>query len=189
VGLNARVNDNGFRNDGSYLYGEVIRAPHDLTANPDLDFRSTFRLIDAGFGRFARGERAVPALIDEAVAFVDAALRRGIHVVAFMPPYAPRVWARLRQGGFGYIDTIAPALRPRLAALGVRLFDFTDPTVLHMGDEAYVDGLHGSETVYLRLLEEMRRGDPVLDRFVDADRLQTLIRQTKNPLLVAAEAW
>ena len=167
VGLNAIMNNNGFRNDGSYHYGQFLVDPRGA-ANDDLDFKDTFRRIADGNRRFEYGSHVSREAIEEVQALLRLCRLRQIHVVAFLPPFAHQVYERMMSmpENYGYLLELRKVLPRIVAAEGFPLFDFTDLASIGASDEEMIDGFHTSERASLRVLLEIRRGDAILDRYV-----------------------
>lgn len=167
VGLNAVQNARGFRADGSYSYGAAISAP-DFAEHWDPEFRDTLSRIATGSRRFEWSDEIAPAAVREVERFLAACSERGISVVGFLPPFAPSVWRALQASGhYGYLARIEPALRPSFEAQRFPLFDFSDPAILDATDAEFIDGFHGSERTYARLLLRAAEGSPELERRLD----------------------
>jgi hypothetical protein len=174
LGVNAIMNGDGFRNDGSYYYGRFIANPLD-PANDDLEFTDTFQRIREGSRRFEYGRRVSREAVDEVQAFLKMCRDRGIHVSAFLPPFAHQVYERMMSMGerYGYLLELESALKPVFAAEGFPLYDFSDLTSVGASDVEMIDGFHASEPAYLRVLLEMRRSDGKLRPYVaESDELE-----------------
>ncbi|MCE9582273.1 MAG: hypothetical protein K8T20_07255 [Planctomycetes bacterium] len=171
VGLNAVLHANGFRNDGSYFYGAAITNP-DSPENLDRGFRDTLSRISSGTRRFEWSDVLAQKAIDEVDLLLGDCHDRGITVVGFLPPFAPTVRrAMVESGRYGYMSRIEPALRPSFDRYQFPLFDFTDPATLVATDSEFIDGFHGSERTYARLLLRLASGSPELERHINRTRL------------------
>ena len=179
IGLNALVNNNGFRNDGSYYYGKIIEErlkSKDPIFTDEFDkIRNQDKLykIDAGVNI-----EAVARVED----FLKKSRARGVHVVGFMPPYAPSVYDKLkvRRENYGYIFKLEPILNPLFEKYGFHLFNFSDASVVGSSDEEMIDGIHGSEKIDLRLLIEMAKTETVLSSYMDIDYLKKKLEMTRS---------
>jgi hypothetical protein len=175
IGLTARIHGGGFRSDGSYDYGWYLSHPDD-DRHWDPHFRQTLDRIARGVERFERaaqpdlrGEAALRALLADLHA-------RGATVVAFFPPFAPSVRARMRSlDGYAYMDELPARATAVFAEHGDRFFDFSDPATLGAIDSEFIDGYHGSERTYARLMLRLAEDVPAvasrLARPALADRL------------------
>lgn len=184
-GLSAMMTGSGFRNDGSYFYAsEIGRAsrgqfPVAERIAPHLNE------IEARDTRLMLGSTVSAAALEELEQFLDRCRRRGIHVVAFLPPYAHEVYARLHASPrHRYIDRIAPAIAPRFRARGYTLADYSDLAALGASDNEVIDGIHASEKAYLRVLLALAKEDLVLRQYVDIPRLEQTLMSSKNDLEV-----
>jgi hypothetical protein len=180
IGLNAIMRDNGFRNDGSYYYGDCIRDP--ATCNHwDRGFQDTLARIRNGVSRFEWSDTLDLAAIDEVQRFLNDAATRKIKVAAFLPPFAPLILARMRASGhYRYLDLIEPALRPLFAGPNAVLLDLTDPAAMGATDDEFIDGVHGSEKTYLRILLQLASADKMLEGEIPRQFLQQRLGQASQ---------
>ncbi len=183
LGIRALVVRAGTRKDGSERYGAVIENPHD-PAYWDYAFLGTFERIDIEHPLFRYGADLSPVFLSELTAFLDEAKRRGVHVVAFLPPYAPSVFAYMQSKGdaYAYIPKIYPAIRKEFTKRGFSLFDFTDATALGSSDEEFLDGNHGSEKSTARMLLTMAASDSELARVTDFPGLTEALKSATSNL-------
>lgn len=174
IGLNAVVRNTGFRNDGSMQYGsQMVKLLRDDPAADDYHFADTYKRIDRGNRRFQHGDTTNPA----AVAAVDRLLgyckRKGIYVVAFLPPFADGVNARMQASGkFGYLGGIFAGLRPVFEKHGFECYDFSSVSQVGSNDQEVIDGFHGGELTYAKLLTKMLDAGSKLNNVADAARLR-----------------
>ncbi|MBN7812918.1 hypothetical protein J0A68_18320 [Algoriphagus sp. H41] len=184
IGLNGNYFAMGFRDDGSFYYGAKVAGllRGDSTIQ-DFGFRDTFERIDRGVARFEYGsELNAKAMqkLDELVTFCED---KGIKLIAFLPPFAPSVAKRLSDSGkHDYLWMLPGQLDKALSGTGAELWDFTDVQSLGIGDDAFLDGFHGSEYCYLKMVANMVERHSVLERYVDLDRIEKLAAQPKNTL-------
>jgi hypothetical protein len=186
IGLNARVQLNAFRKDGSYTWASYVADP----ANPrheDHGFRNTLDRIAKGNRRFEYGEQVSDAALQEVDALLRDCKARGIHVVAFLPPFAHTVLRSMRErsADYGYLAGIMPGLRPIFLRHGFVLEDYSDLAGLGATDRETIDGFHGSEKAYLRLLLRLSESDALLRASMrDPAWLQDRLRAAAGDQLV-----
>jgi hypothetical protein len=185
LGLNAVANNNGFRNDGSYYYGKFIANPRDPT-NDDIDFKNTLDRIRRGAGRFEHGRHVSADAVDELAAFLKICRARGIHVAAFLPPFAHEVYVRMMSLGerYRYLRELPSILMPVFAGQGHTFFDFSDLQSVGASDVETIDGFHPSERAYVRMLLAMQRADATLRRHVAESRLLETKLVAPSPYVV-----
>lgn len=186
IGLNARVQLNAFRKDGSYTWASYVADP----ASPrheDHGFRNTLDRIAKGNRRFEYGEQVSAAALQEVDALLRDCKARGIHVVAFLPPFAHTVLQsmRARSADYGYLAGIMPGLRPIFQRHGFVLEDYSDLAELGATDHETIDGFHGSEKAYLRLVLRLAESDAPLRALLrDPAGLQERLRGAAGDQLV-----
>lgn len=185
VGVNALVTQTGMRSDGSHRYGNIIRDP----TNPSLEdynFKETLERVERGERGFEYSDSISPFAIDELQSFLDEAENRNIHIVAFLPPYAPTVYTKMMSTGnkYGYISKIKLQIQPLFDKHHFTLFDFTDALLFDSVDAEFVDGWHGSEKTYLRLFIAMAEIDLKLGAYVDIPHLIEVLQSSESNLEV-----
>jgi hypothetical protein len=187
VGMNATVNHDGFRNDGSYCYGKRMLQPE---AFLDYQFRDTLDRIARGNERFEYAQNVgVDALreLDDLLAWCQ---ERRVHVVGFLPPFAHAIYQRMRSmpdGQYDYLFKLPVALKPIFTSHGYPLFDFSDLASCGASDDEAIDGSHASEKAYARLLAAMAAGDPTLSSCCDRGRLIEMVNAAVTPLRILNE--
>ncbi len=183
IGLNAIANKNGFRNDGSYFYGEYL---HNKVSN-EARFGIVLSQIESGTGSFPICKNISPAALNEVDKFLQNCKTRGIDVIGFLPPWAPEVYRQIAsRPQYDYFWQIAPSLMPLFQSYGFRFYDFSDVKSLGASDEEFIDGSHGSEKVYLRLLLSMIKNDYGLGKYsLDVVELQHLLDTSQGNYFVS----
>lgn len=181
IGLVAVSKEQGFRNDGSYLYGGVdldISNP----AHRDHAFKNTLRLVDKGLSRFSHGAEPNPAALAEIDALLDFCQKHGVDVIGFLPPHAHAVWAAMQSLGakYDYVTKLQPELRNRFEKRGFEFYDFSDFAMLGAPDTEAIDGYHGSERTYLRLLIAMLEKGSRLNATASLPELQKVLADSKT---------
>lgn len=186
IGRNARLYYEGYRRDGSYLYGRNLREEEKEGA---YTFGRTIRLIEENDGRFASAYRIHPGAVGKLEEFIGLCGTKEIHVTAFLPPYAHRVYLELeeKRPGFPHVFKLRGALEPILRQRGFTLFDFSDLQSLGSNDYETYDGFHASETAYLKLIREMAEADPVLEGYLDMDSIDEMIANAHSARQVIGE--
>lgn len=184
IGMNALVYGGGTRRDGSYRYGNILENPSDPNLE-DFAFRDTLKRVAEGTRGFEHGSTLSLDALAELELFLNDARQHGVHVVGFLPPYAPTVWRVMSESGnYAYIGKIDQAARLLFEQRGFTFFDFSDSRVFGSIDEEFIDGWHGSEKAYLRLLVVMAEHDKELATLVDARRLTKALEAASNHLEV-----
>lgn len=172
-GIMAQQSNDGFGPDGSWYYTAEITGQ-----KPALDygFKDTLGNIERGTRAFyhAGPEQTGPAEAHiNAFAEIWCKLKtRGIHTFVFIPPLAKKVLARMDATSYPHLYELRKALLSR----GIDVLDLTDPAVLGASDCEFVDGFHGGDVLYARILRQMADSWPRLLPYVNMERLDTIIR-------------
>lgn len=168
IGFNGIFKGDGYLKDGSYYYNSVYNHPED---QKDYGFKDTFRRIDEGNGRFEHGSDICTGTLEQLDELLSYCNEAEIYVVAFLPPFAPSVYDYMKDNGnMTYIDKIYDAAVPLFDVYGYELYDYTDSdTSLGVSDDMFIDGFHGSDTVYLLMLQDMVRRDSRIKDFCLGD--------------------
>lgn len=174
IGRNARLYQEGYRRDGSYCYGRTFRQ---VGVKSKYDFGNTIRRIDKGKGRFATAKSINPKTLRQLADFLECCKNNNIHVVAFLPPYAGKVYDRFGQdaGSYPHVFDLHNQLKPLFVSHGLVCEDYSDIRSLGANDFETTDGFHGSEVCYLKLLNKLSKEDKVLASYLDQSYIEQSI--------------
>jgi hypothetical protein len=182
VGLNAFVSSKGFRKDGSIYYGsQIIKLlSNDSTAN-DFNYSDTFERIKEGNRRFQHGvrvnDKAIKALSD----LLMYCKSMDIYVVAILPPFANDVNKKMKEStNFSYLDSIYDKSKEIFDINDFELWDMSNLTVYNSNDSETIDGFHGSEVAYLKMLIYMIENGSKLQDVSDIDKLKNDLSNKRN---------
>lgn len=177
IGLNAICNEIGFCADGSPNSSDRIIIPEE---QDDYNFKNVLERIREGKDRFQYGNQADSTQVRVLEDFLHQCVSRHIKVVAFLPPFAPYVYQRMKElGKYGYMPQLYGMLKPVFDKYeGCSFYDFTDVTDMGAHDYDFYDGFHGSEIIYNGMIRQMVRQDSTLAPFFvseqEMDRLDSL---------------
>lgn len=178
-GIMAQRTDDGFGPDGSWYYtGEITGRSEPW----DFRFQDTLEQVRRGIKAFYHagpGEDG-PAR-GHLEAFADVYYRmlsRGIAVYVFIPPLAPQVLEAMNAMPEAYAHLFH--LREGLARLGIDAMDFSDPLPQGSGGCEFVDGFHGGEITYARVLKAMADHWPALMAMVKMQALNAVINDWRG---------
>lgn len=187
IGLNAVINKKGFRNDGSISYGSEILGPDFKPVfNPDKVFQDTFIRIERGVNRFEFGQTPNRNAYYRLNHLLKFCKEKQINVIAFLPPFPPAVYDRLQNSSnHFYMFSIFSNIKNLFQQFGYKVYDFSSANALGSHNEEFVDGFHGGEVVYARVLLEMSKSDSTITNIVDVSSLTTLIYANTKKLTIA----
>lgn len=183
IGLNAIVNENGFRNDGSYYYGMTIKHPEKAS---DYQFKDTLSRIAAGEKRFEYGQEVSEISIGKLRGFLEECRRRNIYLVTFLPPYAHSAYEKMMsmEDSYLYLKKLEPSLSSIFSEYGYSLYNFSDVTWTGSNDAEMIDGFHGSEKTCLDLYIKVLEDHTKLQNYSNISKLKRLRENDPNPFLV-----
>ena len=185
-GLNAWQNFKGFRPDGSFDYGKQIeqRLQND-PATPDFEFAASIRRVASGRERFQFGDQPDAVAIEEIRLFLAECTARGIHVVAFLPPFADSVAAAMQNSGrHNYLTQLPVSLQAVFAGTPHELHNFPTMNSCRSDDTAAVDGFHAGETATLSMLLLILETQSRLREYCNQSDLQQHLETAKHALEV-----
>lgn len=153
IGLTALSYHEGFRDDGSYMYGRRLLLDGE---NYKYNFSSTLKRIKKQKSKFKAS-----AINREAIAVFENILKlcqtKKIRLITFLPPYAHTVYEelRLRKDEYPYVFKLHNELLPLCIKYGSVNYDFSDLKSINSNDYETIDGFHGSETAYLKIAQKL----------------------------------
>lgn len=177
LGINAIMNGKGFRNDGSYQYGDGVRRP------PAVEERMAegFERLRNNTVPMTRGDRIIRGNLATLEAILKFGKVQGTTIVGFSPPFAPMVYRAIRADGkHEYLAEMALQLKPLFEAYGFRYFDFSDPTPVGGVDGDMLDAFHPSEFLCLLMYIQMLRAEPLFGHYSDLEFLDRLAHQAPS---------
>lgn len=170
-GIMAQRFDDGFASDGSWYYAA------DVTGRQkpfDYQFKDTLTQATWGIKTFGWAPELSQEHLD-AFAEIYCRLRaRGVKTFVFISPLAPKVLDVMREHEkrYPHLFLLHEALRER----GIEVMDFTDARTFGSTDCEFVDGFHGGDVAYARILRDMAERYPALLPYVDMAALNADIR-------------
>ncbi|MBQ9536217.1 MAG: hypothetical protein IJU79_00335 [Desulfovibrionaceae bacterium] len=178
LGIMAQQTDDGFAKDGSWYYTAELTGQK----RPfDFQFEDTFTQIEYGMKAFYHVQSTMAPHETHLAALSEIYCRLqalGIKTYVFLPPLAERIFLRLQklEDKYPHLFTLAQALKAR----GIQVLDLSDPRKLASGDCEFVDGFHGGEVTYMRILRHLADQWASLVQYVDMTALNKAIREWKG---------
>ncbi|MBU0490176.1 MAG: hypothetical protein KKD31_19730 [Bacteroidetes bacterium] len=186
VGIASYSMNRGFRSDGSFLYGNQIPKllNYDTTAY-DYNYNLTLARIKNGAIRFEHGEDLYTNSLAELEFFLHYCKKNNIYVIAFLPPFADKVNERMKQTGkHTYMPKIYPSIIPLFQKNGFELWDMSNLSTYQSGDTETIDGYHGSEVTYLKMLIYMAENGSIISKHTSLAKLQEDLENKINNYMV-----
>jgi hypothetical protein len=182
IGLNACFNNTGFRNDGSMWYGGQIKKllDHNAKAN-DFECKETLQRIVTGTNRFEFGNTINPKALKALDELLKYCKQQNIQLISFIPPFADKVNEALSKSNHHqYMDLVTPACLPIFKKYDDEFYDFRYLKSIDSNDTEVIDGFHGSEVTYLKMLLKMVEANSVLKNVINLAQLKSDLEKAKN---------
>lgn len=179
IGLAARSKKKGYGPDGSYYYTDIITGS---TPNGDSGFKNSITDVEKGLAGFKYAAMPDEKSLHGFLAMLEILKKNNIYTLIFFPPYASPINEHMDKLGdkYAYIGGLKNTLRQN----HVTYYDFTDASILGSNDCEFVDGFHGGEVLYARIVNAMAANDDTLKRYVDNAYLQKVISEHKGKAFV-----
>lgn len=171
LGFGAIYQNQGFDAYGAFHYVSTITGE---TPSGDIKFQDTFRRIDTGTARFEHSDKFSVDGVARFNKLISRLESLNIHVLVVFPPVANVVYKRMAQSNkYSYIGELTSEISKTHS-----LFNFTNPSdIPQTSDCEFIDGFHGGETVYARMILKMADSDKYLADVINYNYLSQL---TKN---------
>ncbi len=182
IGLNARLNSKGIRNDGSYFYGRQIALLLDNNAAAnDFNFNNTKMRIEKGVLNFQTGNQLNTKALYELDAFLAFCKTHHIFVIAILPPFPEEIYQLMNESGkYDYLNKLDSEIKPLFDAYGFELYNYTHITQFDYFDKEFLDGFHGGEKIYLQILIDILQNNSQLNHVSSLEKLQSDLKNRKS---------
>lgn len=173
VGLSAAVKSNGFRlSDGSYQEGEII------AQNPSLETKLSdiYQRMDKGNRFFNWNQDIDYDELKKLKQLIQDMKSNGVHVVVFLPPFPNEIYSAMCHDEHysTFLSEFEKSLENLCTEEEVYFADCSNLAWLGASDNECIDGFHGSETAYARIIYKMLE-DEKLSNFVNKEFLEECI--------------
>lgn len=187
LGLFALQFGRGYRNDGSFQQGELVRDPNlgALGRSNDLE------RAPEGWRQFQFGNDVSEAALAELDAVLALAQSLDIYVIGFAPPYMPSIYEIMAASGqHDYLTRSAPRIQAVFERYGYPYFDFSNAAWIGGSDDELYDGWHATELLSARMYLAMLDALPgILSPYSDRDTLRQIIDSADNPVEVFGNSF
>jgi len=185
IGLYAIMKGTGFRNDGSYFYKDII------TKNESTIIRisQTMNAVKKTYGadRFVKNVSFNNNAIKELDDLLAYCSDNNIPVIGFLPPFAKEVWLEINNNkeNYQYMFEIYNASFPHFEKYDFEFYDYSDLSKINASNCEVIDGYHGSEKAYLRMLINMVEKSSILGAYVDTTYLKNKLKKSEGCFLTS----
>lgn len=171
LGLKAAAQSTGYRsNDGSYQYGDHI--PETKTIEERLE--DTFNRIEKGISRFECASSVDVKELQKLQELIKKMKNNNVDVVVFLPPFPDATYTKMETDTEGhglFLHEFEDSVSKLCADENVSCYDFSNLKWFGAPDEEIIDGFHGTEKAYARMMLKMEN-DKLLGNFIATDYIR-----------------
>jgi hypothetical protein len=169
MGIAAILTQEGFSRDGSNNYTKYVSSEGMPT---DIKFQHTLKRIENNNFPFQITNHPSPHLIKRACMAIKKINLHTNNLTLVAPPFAPTIWNLLsKDPKYSYINEAYEELE---ACLQLEIHDYM--TTNNTYDCEFIDGFHGGDTSYARIILDLFVSKNIDNGIVDEAFLQTFIQ-------------
>jgi hypothetical protein len=178
IGVNALVNHNGFASDGSYLYTKIFSGKN---VN-DKRFMTSINQIEKAEWIFRAREKVNDVHYKNFIEMVRYLKKYNTKVIFFIPPMAPTVIKKMDEYSdqYSHIED----LRNRLKHDGVDFIDLHDPQSLATNNCEFIDGFHGGEVTYAKIVAKLAEKNTGLLSYINQVYIDKVTKNFSNLAMI-----
>jgi hypothetical protein len=179
IGFMAIERSDGFRPDGSRFYGNRYTG-NDQNFD-DIRFANTLDHLRQRCCEFEPGTGIDPIRLDELQKIVALCDQHHVQTMLFLTPMAPTIYLQMRQSpeDFGYADDLQNVLQKMFNDKNHEFYDFRDLARIGSNNCECVDGAHGGNVAYDRILGwiAQHRTHSMLNGYLNLEVIDARIKQ------------
>ena len=178
LGFFAARDSTGFRKDGSYFYSNTIFG---IQKSDDRSFADTISRIHDGNRRFQHGKQISRERIELADDLINEILSNGIKLIIIVPPVANQISAAMNSDDYLYLNEFISYV----LSVDAPVFNYHDLSVLTEDDCECIDGFHGGDVIYKRILLDIYNSMsvPEFNAILNIEDIRSDIQQFSGKVL------
>jgi len=187
IGVNAFINNEGFREDGSYQYARILTNP-----NRKEVLKTTIDGVVTGYQKDRKGTGYQYPVSDKIIESLNELLalcqKKNMYVIGFLSPYPPERYQEIIRLDDVYTERalqLPKTVGKVFSDYGFDFYNFSDISVLGLdkNNTEFADSTHGTDKLFLRITMHMAERNKQLQKYVDLSKVQELLQNTKNDFL------
>lgn len=178
IGLRSLKYSNGFRKDGSYQYTSFILGDE---KNSDIKFSNTYDRINHGNSRFEYANHISKERVEIFNEIIKFAKDNDIKLILFIPPLANEVVEKMNSIGDKY--NYVSEFRKLVKETDIENYDFHDMRGYYKDSCEFVDGFHGGDVAYQRILKKMYDQNSSLSKYLNIELINKSISENAGKTL------
>lgn len=168
LGFSAIATSDGFRSDGSRFYSKTVFG---LEKSGDENFSNTFKRIRDGNSRFKYGNELSKNRVAILYKILELIKNNNTKIIVFIPPIANATYKKMEGYQYGFVDTF----RELIKSLNVENYDYHNLPVVTQNDCEYIDGFHGGDVIYSRILKDMYDNNSSISKYIEISNVNNSI--------------
>ena len=176
MGFDAISTSDGFRIDGSRSSPKHIFG---LRPNINEQFSDVFNRIESGQRKFEYGSNLSEEGIKYLKSIISFIESKGTEFIIVVPPVANSVLKKMSNYEYSYINKI----NHLLIGLKVEKYNYHDPSLLTTNDCEFLDGGHGGDILYKRILKDIHAKKSSLTNYLNIKKINNDIDKFKGNTL------
>lgn len=179
IGLMAGVDYRGFREDGSFQYGQCIL---DLIPAEER-MKNSHELIKNNNWRFAEAYDIDQKELSKLQTLIQEMKRNGCHVIVFLAPFSNEIYEELLSSPKHktFMEKYERDVKELCNQETVSFYDFSNMQWVGSTDEEAIDGFHGSERTYGRIMLHFLQ-DKKIAPYVNAELIRDRLEASDSPI-------
>lgn len=177
LGIQAILTGDGFSRDGSYNYTSLFGGGG---LSSDVKFLNTLERIEHSNMRFEKGDRPNPVLMSRACSAIKRIKKNIGTVIIIAPPFAGIVWNKMSESkGYAYIDQANSDLKQCVG--NANFYEYLSmEKVPGASDCEFIDGFHGGDVTYARILKEVSQANAPLSNVLNLNFIDQFISKNSG---------
>ena len=184
IGLSAKIYGDGFRSDGSYKYNQAFKNTN------RLEYVSLHVASDVNNLKLKELNTKELNAVNDNLKLLEKILllakKKNIIVVGFMPPYpTPLYEAMLKEGGVNThkLSVLPDTIETLFNTYKMDFFNFSSISSFGGKETEFVDGIHGTDLMYARMMLYIASKEPFFNTFIDINSIKRKIETSQNDFL------
>lgn len=182
IGLSALLHGNGFRSDGSYRYGSAVA---DQGRLPYVEAQVNQSVLDVTNKNNSLVEEETQNLKNNLTSIsriLTLGREKRIIIIGIMPPYPTSIYKAMI-GKDGTLEEISTKLSQIFKDEKSIFFDLSSLDTFGGLDTEFVDGIHGTDVMYLKMISYIVSNTNVLHEYTNSLLLNQLLKKSKDDFL------
>lgn len=181
IGALAAVYNEGYREDGSYQYGRVIL---DSTYAKRQWEKSWVRIVNKT-DRFVVADGIAADRLDKLQRIIRRMQDDGSKVVVFLAPFPHKsIEQFMSNEGQRTVITSLRSQVPRICQEeGTPCYDFSDMSDINSPNTESLDGFHGSERTYAKIMLNLFENEAILRPYINEDYIRQELADNEHPFI------